>query len=394
MIDRRTAILSREKSNSLQALKHFRIDFVITAIALAIAFFYDSWTSIWLCAILIVVEIVFSFDNAAINAKYLIRLNDFWQKMFLTVGVLVAIFGMRLVVPFAIVCVSGTISPIRALHLALAKGNPHAPGTYGYILNEAHPSIAAFGGMFLLLLFLDFMFDSKREITWLSWIEKPLQRLGTIDVLSVIIAGIFLLITSETLVCSTAVHTETQMRSIVLFTGLLGIVLYLVVSGLAQLMEDREAVKDEEFEKADAGSIDQTVLLAGKAALSMFLFLEVLDATFSFDGAIGAFAITPDPIIIMMGLGVGAMYVRSLTIFLVRNGTLTSYRFLEHGAHWAIGALAIMLVISIKVHLSEFTIGGSGIAFIAAAWISSIVANKRESATNRIANTEVNEEKI
>ncbi|TWE10432.1 DUF475 domain-containing protein [Rudaeicoccus suwonensis] len=364
----------------MQALKHFRIDFLITVIVLAIAFVYDSWTGIWLCAILIVVEIVFSFDNAAVNAKYLVRLNDFWQKMFLTVGVLVAVFGMRLIFPFVIVCVSGSISPIRALHLALEKGDPHVPGTYGYILNEAHPSIAAFGGMFLLLLFLDFMFDPDRETTWLSWIEKPLQRLGKLDVLSVVIAGVFLLVASETLVHKTAVHTDVQMRSIVLFSGLLGIVLYLAVSGLSQLMESREAAKDEEFEKADARSTGQTVLLAGKAALSMFFFLEVLDATFSFDGVIGAFAITPDPIIIMMGLGVGAMYVRSMTIFLVRNGTLAEYRFLEHGAHWAIGALAVMLVLSIKVHLGEFVIGGVGIALIVAAWISSILANKREAA--------------
>lgn len=365
----------------MQALKHFRIDFVITAAVLAVAFLYDAWAGAGLTAILIVVEIVFSFDNAAVNAKYLDRLNHFWQNIFLTVGVLVAVFGMRLVFPFVIVCLSGSISPIRALHLALEKGDPHTPGTYGYILTEAHPAIAAFGGMFLLLLFLDFMFDEDREIHWLKWIERPLQRLGKLDVLSVVVAGIFLLVASETLVHSTAVHTETQMRSIVLFSGLLGIIGYLAVSGLSTMMEAREESKDHEFAEADAHSATgQKVLLAGKAALSMFFFLEVLDATFSFDGVIGAFAITPDPIIIMMGLGVGAMYVRSMTIYLVRQGTLAEYRFLENGAHWAIGALAVMLVLSIRIHLDEFVIGGVGIAFIAAAWLSSIQANKRDAA--------------
>jgi len=365
----------------LQALKHFRIDFVITVAVLAVAFFYDNWAGVGLTAILIVVEIVFSFDNAAVNAKYLDRLNHFWQNMFLTVGVVVAVFGMRLVFPFVIVCLSGSISPWRALQLALEKGDPHTPGTYGYILTEAHPAIAAFGGMFLLLLFLDFMFDPDREISWLTWIEKPLQKLGKLDVLSVVIAGLFLLVASETLVHQTHVHTEVQMRSIVLFSGLLGIVGYLAVSGLSTMMEEREAAKDHEFEEADAhSSTGQKVLLAGKAAFSMFLFLEVLDATFSFDGVIGAFAITPDPIIIMLGLGVGAMYVRSMTIFLVRNGTLAEYRFLENGAHWAIGALAVMLVISIRVDLGEFVIGGIGIAFILAAWASSVLANKRDAA--------------
>jgi len=355
----------------MSGLKHFRIDFVICAAVLVLAFFYGGGAAVWLTAVLIVVEIVFSFDNAAVNAKYLIRLNDFWQKMFLTVGVLIAVFGMRLIFPFIIVCTSGHISPISALHLALEKGDPHTPGTYGYLLNEAHPSIAAFGGMFLLLLFLDFMFDQERELHWLTWLERPLQRIGKLDMLSVVIAGVLLLIASETLAAADKVET-------VLFSGLLGIVLYLAVGGLSSVMEEREEAKDEEFE--EAASAGKQVLLAGKAALSMFFFLEVLDATFSFDGVIGAFAITPDPIIIMLGLGVGALFVRSMTIFLVRNGTLAEYKFLEHGAHWAIGALAIMLLLTIKFHLGEAVVGGIGIAFILAAWATSVQSNKNRRA--------------
>lgn len=354
----------------MHALKHFRVDLVVAAIVLAVAYLYDSWAGVTLTAMLIVVEIVFSFDNAAVNAKYLDKLNDFWQRIFLTVGVLVAVFGMRLIFPFVIVCLSGSISPISALHLALDKGDPHTPGTYGYILNEAHPSIAAFGGMFLLLLFLDFVFDGDREELWLKPIEKPLQRIGKLDVLSVIIAGIALMLSAELLV------DEVHVRSNVLFSGLLGIILYLAVNGLSTMMEAREEEKDEEFEEAEAKG--EIVKLAGKAAFSMFLFLEVLDATFSFDGVIGAFAITPDPLIIMMGLGVGALCVRSMTIYLVRQGTLAEYRYLEHGAHWAIGALAVMLLFTIKFHLGEVVVGGIGIGFIAAAFITSIVANRRE----------------
>lgn len=354
----------------MKTLRHFTPDFIVAAIVLVIAFFYDGMAAVALTAILIVVEIVFSFDNAAVNAKYLVRLNEFWQRMFLTVGVLIAVFGMRLVFPFVIVCISGSIGPVEALRLALEKGDHNTPGTYGYILDQAHPSIAAFGGMFLLLLFLDFMFDEEREILWLKPIERPLQRLGKLDVLSVVIAGIFLLIAAETLV------DEVHVRSNVLFSGLLGIVLYLAVSGISSMMESREEEKDHEFEEAE--SRGEVIKLAGKAAFSMFMFLEVLDATFSFDGVIGAFAITPDPLIIMMGLGVGALCVRSMTIYLVRNGTLAEYRYLEHGAHWAIGALAVMLILTIKFHLGEFVIGGIGIAFILAAWLTSVRENKRE----------------
>lgn len=356
----------------MRALKHFRVDFIVGAIVLFIAFLYDSWAGVGLTAILIVVEIVFSFDNAAVNAKYLERLNPFWQRIFLTVGVLIAVFGMRLIFPFVIVCVSGSINPVQALQLALAKGDPHTPGTYGYILNQAHPAIAAFGGMFLLLLFLDFVFDGDREELWLKSIERPLQRIGKLNVLPVIIAGLALLATAELLV------DEVHIRSNVLFAGLLGIVLYLTVNGLSTMMEHREEAMDREFEDEDAqGSFVQ---LAGKAALSMFLFLEVLDATFSFDGVIGAFAITPDPLIIMLGLGVGALCVRSMTVYLVRQGTLGEYRYLEAGAHWAIGALAIMLLLTIKFELGEFLVGGIGIGFITASYLSSLAANKKDAA--------------
>ena len=352
----------------MATLKHFRIDFVVAAAVLVIAYFYAGIDAVSLTAILIVLEIVFSFDNAAVNAKYLERMNEFWQKMFLTVGVLIAVFGMRLIFPFVIVCLSGQISPVQAVHLALERGDHNTPGTYGYILDQAHPAIAAFGGMFLLLLFLDFMFDGDKEVHWLGPIERALQRIGALDMLGVIVAGIGLLLAAQFL-------TTGGEKSTVLFSGVLGIVLYLAVNGLSSVMEDQEAAKDEQLEQRT--NVRGAVLLAGKAALSLFLFLEVLDATFSFDGVIGAFAITPDPIIIAMGLGVGALAVRSLTVYLVRNGTLAEYRYLENGAHWAIGALAVMLLLTIKFKLGEVVIGGAGIAFILAAWLTSVRENKK-----------------
>ena len=356
----------------MHTLRHFKWDLLALTAALVIAYFYQGWGAVWLAAILIVVEIVFSFDNAAVNAKYLARMNAFWQRMFLTVGILIAVFGMRLVFPFVIVCVTGQVSPAEAVRLAMEKGDPHEPGTYGFLLEQAHPSIAAFGGMFLLLLFLNFVLDPERESTWLSWVEKPLLRMGRLDQLPTVVAGVALLLASEFLV-------EADVRSTVLFSGLLGIVLYIGVNGLAAAMEEQEAAKEEEL-AAGSGGAGSQVLLAGKAAFSLFLFLEVLDATFSFDGVIGAFAITPDPIIIALGLGIGALFVRSMTVYLVRNGTMAEYRYLEHGAHWAIGALAILLVLTLAVDIPEIVIGLSGIAFIAAAWTSSVVANRRDAA--------------
>ncbi|SDS04252.1 hypothetical protein SAMN04489860_0661 [Paraoerskovia marina] len=353
-------------------LKFFRIDIVVLVAALAIAFWYDGWAAVSLTAILIVVEIVFSFDNAAVNAKYLGRMNEFWQKMFLTVGILIAVFGMRLIFPFVIVSLTGGISPSEAFTLALEKGDPTEPGTYGYILNEAHPTIAAFGGIFLLMLFLEFIFDPERRITWLSWVERPLQKAGHLGTLPVILAGLALMLTSRFL-------AEPEDAGRVLFAGLAGLVTYLAVNGIATVMEAQEERRAEKLDAAER-SAGGTVALAGKAAFSMFMFLEVLDATFSFDGVIGAFAITPDPLIIALGLGVGALFVRSMTVYLVRQGTLAEYRYLEHGAHWAIGTLATLLLLTLRFDIPDVVIGLAGLVLIVSAWTASIRANRRERA--------------
>jgi uncharacterized protein len=308
------------------------------------------------------------------------RMSAFWQKIFLTVGVAIAVFGMRLLFPLLIVGITAKLSPSEAIRLALEKGDPDTPGTYGYLLHQAHPAIAAFGGIFLLLLFLDFVFE-EREITWLSPIEKALARIGKLDQLSVIVALIALVLSAYFLAPDNKVST-------VLASGAFGMITYLLVNALGEFFE----VEAEEDDDADgdgeaaaaarpAGTASRgrsAKQAVGKAAFFLFLYLEVLDASFSFDGVVGAFAITSDPIIIAIGLGIGAMFIRSLTVFLVRKGTLSEYVYLEHGALWAIGALAVLLLITIKYDVPEVVTGLIGVGFIGAAFASSVYRNKRE----------------
>ncbi|MGV9711338.1 DUF475 domain-containing protein [Gordonia sp. NPDC003424] len=348
----------------------FGLSALVTLGALAAAFLYQGWTGVALCAILGVLEVSLSFDNAVINATVLERMSAFWQRMFLTVGVVIAVFGMRLLFPLAIVWITAGLAPGEAFDLAMnpppdgadhfADGSP----SYEQILLDAHPQIAAFGGMFLLLLFLNFVF-TDRDLTWLSWIERPLGRLGRLDQLSVAVAAVTLILVAEYLV-------PDDGRSTVLIAGLLGMVTYIVVDGLGSM-----------FHEPGAGAAQRgptpAAVATGKAGFFLFLYLEVLDASFSFDGVIGAFAITPDPIIIALGLGfIGAMFVRSFTIYLVRQGTLSEYRYLAHGAHWAIGVLAVILLISVQVHVNNVVTGLLGIAFIGAAMGSSVLANRRD----------------
>jgi hypothetical protein len=155
----------------------------------------------------------------------------------------------------------------------------------------------------------------------------------------------------------------------VLVAGVAGLVTYLLVHGISELV-------------APAGQEDSTgrraaVVATGKAALALFCYLEVLDASFSFDGVIGAFAISSDVFVIAAGLGIGALFIRSLTVWLVRRGTLEEYVFLEHGAHYALGALAVILGLSIEHEIPELLTGLIGAGFIALAYVSSVHRRRR-----------------
>jgi hypothetical protein len=367
-------------------LRTFGGSFGVTAVGLFLAFLYGGTTGLAVAAILTVLEISVSFDNAVVNATVLGTMSAFWQKIFLTIGVLIAVFGMRLAFPLIIVGITAHLSPAEAVHLALEKGSVHQPGSYANLLHEAHPAIAAFGGMFLLMLFLDFIFE-EREITWLSWLERPLARIGKLDQLSVVVASILLVISA------TQLAPEGKAVS-VLMSGVLGMVTYILVNGLGGLLEEHEGTDDDEDDPSGtalapdpstpvspARANGELMVKVGKAAFVSFLYLEVLDASFSFDGVIGAFAITSDPIIIAIGLGIGAMYIRSLTVYLVRKGTLAEYVYLEHGALWAIGSLAVLLLLTIKYEIPEVVTGLIGVGFIAAALLSSVRRNRRINGT-------------
>nr|WP_203607878.1 DUF475 domain-containing protein [Streptomyces anulatus] len=359
-------------------MKTFGWSFAVTALGLVAAIFYGGWQAFGIVAILSVLEISLSFDNAVINAGILKKMNAFWQKIFLTIGILIAVFGMRLVFPVVIVAVSAQLGPIEAIDLSF-----NDPDRYKELVTDAHPSIAAFGGMFLLMIFLDFIFDEDRDIHWLRWIERPLAKLGKVDMLSVCVALIILLITAMTFATQAHQHGggHVDKAATVMLSGIAGLITYLVVGGLSgffegKLEEEEEREHEAEEEAKEKGKPVTGVALAGKAAFFLFLYLEVLDASFSFDGVIGAFAITNEIVLMALGLGIGAMYVRSLTVYLVREGTLDDYVYLEHGAHYAIGALSIILLITIQYEINEFITGSVGVILIALSFWSSVRRNR------------------
>lgn len=352
----------------------FRLPIAVTVIGIAAAGILGGPSVAGVVAILAVLEISLSFDNAVVNATVLEKMNPYWQRIFLTVGVLIAVFGMRLIFPLVVVTIAGHISPVHAIDLAL-----HHPHEYAAKLTQAHPAIAAFGGIFLLMIFLDFLFEDQ-EIKWLRPIEEQLAKIGKLDQASPIIALVFLIIAATTFAQAHGLE--------VLLAGAAGLATYLAVSSLSTLFEsDAEEVAEAEeaAEKAaeearasgDSGPVKVPANLA-RLGLFTFLYLEVLDASFSFDGVVGAFAITDMIFVIALGLGIGACYIRALTVYLVRKGTLAEYVYLEGGAHWAIGSLAVLLFVTIRVDIPDVITGLIGVGFIGAALISSIVRNRRE----------------
>ncbi len=351
----------------MAAFRIFGISLLLTAAALALGYAHGGAKDLFLLLVLAVLEVSLSFDNAIINAAILKQMSPFWQQMFLTIGILIAVFGMRLLFPLLIVWASAGIDPVRAMELALhppphgALEFPDGSPSYEKLIVSAHPQIAAFGGMFLLMLFLDFIVYD-REIKWLKWIEIPFARIGRLGQVSVAVAVVALVLAGTQLTHSGG-ESET-----VLTAGLLGLVTYLVVNGLSR------AFRPPDVETPSAGAA------VGRAGLTLFLYLEVLDAAFSFDGVTGAFAITSDPIVIALGLGlVGSMFVRSITIYLVRQEALDRYVYLEHGAHWAIGVLAVIMLLSIdpRFQVPEAVTASVGVFFVGAALSWSVLRNRR-----------------
>ena len=310
-------------------MRHYWLSFVLLAAAIVWSYFYGGLAGLAIVLMLCALEVSVSFDNAVVNAKVLGEMDPIWQKRFILWGIPIAVFGMRLVFPILIVAVASGLSMYEAANLALNDTT-----TYKHHLEANEHTIFAFGGSFLLMVFLSFIFDNEKKVHWIKPLEnnKAINKLKQIETTSFVIASI---------IGMYLIHiTNSPTIAIAYFAGL---VLFAMLHSLDTLFESENGVR---------------------SGIAGFLYLEVLDASFSFDGVIGAFALSSDIFIIMVGLGVGAMFVRSITLHLVEAKTLSEFKYLEHGAHYAIGALALIMFIKMFTHINEVIVGGLGIAFI------------------------------
>lgn len=328
-------------------LKHFWFSILVTVVGLVSLFFYGGTAALFIACLLILLEITLSFDNAVVNARVLQKMTPTWQKRFLSWGILIAVFGTRFVLPIVIVSVITLTNPWVITQMALFDA-----AQYGHLLEGAKHAIHAFGASFLLLVSLKYFLDTNKKLHWIQAVEEHLSKWGRIEAIEIVLA-----LVAVTGIAFLVPHEE---QGTVMVAGVLGVVLFIVMQGITS-----------------AFSIEESATTATAShSLALFLYLEVLDASFSLDGVIGAFALTSSIPIIAVGLGIGAFFVRSLTIYMVKEKTLDTLKYLEHGAHWAIFGLAVSMLVSMLTEVPEAVTGTIGVVFVIAAYYSSLGKKK------------------
>lgn len=312
---------------------------VVASLIIFLGIWYELGVEAFLLVVILsILEVTLSFDNAVVNARVLKRMDAKWQRRFLTWGILLAVFGTRFVLPIIIVSAAVWASPAYITKLVFTN-----PTEYHHLLESVHGSITAFGGTFLLMVSLKYFFNQAKEVHWIRMVEAYLVRWGRIEAIEIAFA--------LTLLGTLSFFTSFDQTS-VLIAGIIGLVLFIFMEGVAGSL-----------------SIESTDVAA--SGLTLFIYLNILDSAFSLDGVIGAFALTNNLIIIMVGLGIGAYFVRSITLYLVQRDTLSQLIYLEHGAHWAILGLATAMLANLIIHVPEAVTGLVGLLFVLLAYLSS-----------------------
>lgn len=323
-------------------MKFFLLPTVVAVLALIGIWFGLGFAAFVTAILLMILEVTLSFDNAVVNARVLAKMDEKWQNRFFTWGMFVAVFGTRLVLPILIVSASVLMSP-----WAVAKLAAFAPNEYAHLLEGARYSIYAFGAAFLLMVALKYFLDDAKDVHWFKSVERHLSKWGRIEAVEIAIALAF--------IAGISFLVPAIVQATVLVSGLFGVLLFIVIQGITSSF-----------------AVEVESAAVAKSGLAMFVYLEILDAAFSLDSVVGAFALTTSLPIIVAGLGIGAWFVRSITIYLVRAKTLDTLTYLEHGAHWAIFGLALSMFADLLWHVPEVITGLIGLTFILAAYWSSL----------------------
>lgn len=291
-----------------------------------------------------------SLDNVVVVSKIIKNMPPRWQNYYRIYGFLIGLIGMRVLMPIMLVSLIGWLNPFTALHMAL-----YDQKQYSTLLESAEPMIMTFGGSFLgLLATQKYFLCPEREESW-AFYEKPLQRLSGIASLPYMFIILVLIVTT--------LLEPANIQHGCLVAGLSGILTYSFVQDVIGAAAERSAAKGGE-----------------RSGLISLLYAEMVDASFSFDGVISAFAVTTDIVIITIGLAIGAMLTRCLIFANIKTGLIAQLPHINAGAYTSIWLLSMLMFFKNTQlwAIPDFITGTLGIVIIGISAITSVIALRRE----------------
>jgi hypothetical protein len=258
---------------------------------------------------LIVFEIVSSVDNAIVNASVLKTLPRKFQKFFLLWGMLIAVFLVRGMLPFLIVWMVNPALSITEVFSFVFSGDPRV---LEYV-EKSKPILLLGGGVYLFLVSLSWLFLEEKKYAFL--VEHFIHRRS----------AWFYAVSSITL--TFIIYFALKIDPMLAFSATIGSTAFFITDGFKKNAEEKE----------------KQLLTGNMSAWSKIMYLEVLDASFSLDGVIGAFAFTVSVPLILIGNGIGALVVREFTI----RGMdfITKFAYLKNGAMYSIGFLGYIMIL-------------------------------------------------
>ena len=296
-------------------------------------------TGILVACSLGVTETSMSMDNSIVNAPLVRDLTPFWKKNYLLFGMPVAVIGMRFCIPVVFVGLASGLGFYGALHLAFSD-----PTAYSEHLSNSKFLIVGFGSTFLALLGSDFFFDAEKETHWV-FLEKYFSKLGNIPGIKYMVSGVI------ALVGGFLVSTDIGMYVKYELAALIGIVSFIFIKAIGHFAEKLNR--------------------PGIGGLVKFIQIEIIDASFSFDGVISAFAITSDIIQIAIGLGIGAVWVRTFTKMMSESKEFAELPYLGSGAFWNVTALIPLMIIGVRYDVPEWIPGLAAVLIIGKSYYDS-----------------------
>lgn len=254
-------------------------------------------------------EVITSVDNAIVNAHVLKTLPERFRKIFLFWGILFAVFIVRGVLPFLIVWIA---NPILSLSQVFTVAFSQEENVAGY-LQQSKPLLLLGGGMYLFLVFLSWLFLEEKKYAF--FVEHFIHRQGVW----------FYAISS--ILFTTVIYISLTINPFLALSASIGSTVFFITDGFKKNAEEKE----------------KELLNPHLSAWSKIFYLEALDASFSIDGVIGAFAFTLSVPLIIIGNGIGAFIVREFTIR--GMGLVTKFAYLKNGAMYSIGVLGGLMIL-------------------------------------------------